>query len=131
MPGVNRRSLLVASTALGGGLALGLKLPFERKSAVAGETAAEITAWVVIQPDETVIIRIARSEMGQGIFTALAMLVAEELECDWDKVKAEYAPPTKTSGGRGCGGAWKRGRASRSEAPRRTCDGPARQRGKC
>ena len=93
MPGVNRRSLLVASTALGGGLALGLKLPFERKSAVAGETAAEITAWVVIQPDETVIIRIARSEMGQGIFTALAMLVAEELECDWDKVKAEYAPP--------------------------------------
>src|SRR4051794_31187183 len=93
MPGVNRRSLLVASTALGGGLALGLKLPFERESAVAGETAAEITAWVVIQPDETVIIRIARSEMGQGIFTALAMLVAEELECDWDKVKAEYAPP--------------------------------------
>jgi isoquinoline 1-oxidoreductase subunit beta len=93
MPDVNRRSLLVAATALGGGLALGLKLPLEYESAIAGESAPEITAWVVIQPDETVIIRIARSEMGQGILTALAMLVAEELECDWDKIKVEYAPP--------------------------------------
>ena len=48
---------------------------------------------MVIQPDDTVIIRIAKSEMGQGAFTALAMLVAEELECDWSKVKAEFAPP--------------------------------------
>src|SRR3954469_13504235 len=91
MSGVNRRSFLV--TALGGGLALGLKLPFEHEPALAGEPAPEITAWIVIQPDETVVIRIARSEMGQGIFTSLAMLVAEELDCDWDKVKVEYAPP--------------------------------------
>ena len=47
----------------------------------------------MIEPDDTVIIRVAKSEMGQGSFTALAMLVAEELECDWSKVKAEFAPP--------------------------------------
>ena len=93
MPGVSRRSLLVTAAGFGGGLALGLKLPFAREPAIAGENASEVTAWVVIQPDETVIVRIARSEMGQGVFTALAMLVAEELECDWDKVKAEYASP--------------------------------------
>ena len=55
--------------------------------------APEITAWIVIEPDDTVIIRVANSEMGQGSFTALPMLVAEELECDWSKVKAEFAPP--------------------------------------
>ena len=54
---------------------------------------AEITAWIVIEPDDTVIIRVAKSEMGQGSFTALPMLVAEELECDWSKVKAEFASP--------------------------------------
>ena len=47
----------------------------------------------MIHPDDTVIIRIAKSEMGQGSFTALAMLVAEELECDWSKVQAEFALP--------------------------------------
>ena len=47
----------------------------------------------MIEPDDTVIIRVAKSEMGQGGFTALPMLVAEELECDWSKVKAEFAPP--------------------------------------
>src|SRR3977135_4718247 len=47
----------------------------------------------MIQPDDTVIIRVAKSEMGQGGFTALPMLVAEELECDWSKVKPEFAAP--------------------------------------
>ena len=54
---------------------------------------AEVNAWVVIKPDDTVIIRIARSEMGQGTLTGLAQLVAEELECDWSKVTTEYPTP--------------------------------------
>src|SRR6185369_3428889 len=53
----------------------------------------EVNAWVVIRPDDTVVIRIARSEMGQGTITGLAQLVAEELECDWSKVTTEYPTP--------------------------------------
>jgi isoquinoline 1-oxidoreductase beta subunit len=53
----------------------------------------EVNAWVVMQPDDTVVIRIARSEMGQGTLTGLAQLVAEELECDWAKVTTEYPTP--------------------------------------
>ena len=53
----------------------------------------EINAWVVIHPDDKVVIRIARSEMGQGTLTGLAQLVAEELECDWTKVTTEYPTP--------------------------------------
>jgi len=55
----------------------------------------ELTAWVVIEPDDTVVIRVARSDMGQGVFTSLPMLVAEELECDWARVRPEYAPPAE------------------------------------
>ena len=47
----------------------------------------------MIQPDDTVIVRVARSEMGQGALTALPMLVAEELECDWSKVRTEFPRP--------------------------------------
>ena len=53
----------------------------------------EVDAWVVIRPDETVVVRIARSEMGQGSMTGLAQLVAEELECDWSRVTAEFPTP--------------------------------------
>src|SRR5262249_42044054 len=53
----------------------------------------EINAWVVIKPDDTVVIRVARSEMGQGTITGLCQLVAEELECDWSKVTYEYPTP--------------------------------------
>jgi isoquinoline 1-oxidoreductase beta subunit len=56
-------------------------------------SAPEITAWVVIQPDERVIIRIARSEMGQGTLTGLAQLVNEELDADWKNVSTEYPTP--------------------------------------
>jgi isoquinoline 1-oxidoreductase beta subunit len=88
---VSRRSFLVASAASLGGLALGFHVPLG--PAKAAEGAAEINAWVVVQPDETVVIRIARSEMGQGTLTGLAQLVAEELECDWAKVTTEYPTP--------------------------------------
>jgi isoquinoline 1-oxidoreductase beta subunit len=91
-PRVDRRSFLVSVAVVGGSLALGFDIPFARR-ARASASEKEITAWVVIEPDDTVIIRVAKSEMGQGSFTALPMLVAEELECDWSRVKAEFAPP--------------------------------------
>src|SRR5712671_7892317 len=90
---VDRRLFLVSVAAVGGSLVLGFEIPFGRRTVHAVPFAREITAWIVIEPDETVIIRVAKSEMGQGSFTALPMLVAEELECDWSKVNAEFAPP--------------------------------------
>ena len=59
----------------------------------AADGSPEVNAWVVIRPDDTVVIRIARSEMGQGSLTGLAQLVAEELECDWSKVTTEFPTP--------------------------------------
>ena len=59
----------------------------------AADGSPEVNAWVVIRPDDTVVVRIARSEMGQGTLTGLAQLVAEELECDWSKVTTEYPTP--------------------------------------
>jgi isoquinoline 1-oxidoreductase beta subunit len=85
---LNRRTFLASIAASGGALVLGFDL--EHGSA---QTAAEITAWVVIAPDDQVTIRVAKSEMGQGVLTALAMLVAEELECNWSKVRTELAAP--------------------------------------
>ena len=87
---IDRRSFLLSATAAGGALALGFDIPFGGRPARAQADAPEITAWIVIEPDDTVTIRVAKSEMGQGAFTALPMLVAEELECDWRKVKAEF-----------------------------------------
>ena len=90
---IDRRSFLVSAATVGGALALGFDIPFGPRAAGASAAAPEITAWIVIKPDDTVIIRVAKSEMGQGSFTALPMLVAEELECDWSKVQAEFAAP--------------------------------------
>ena len=64
-------------------------LPGESRAQTASPLPPEVNAWVVIQPDDRVVIRIARSEMGQGTLTGLAQLVAEELECDWAKVSTE------------------------------------------
>ena len=90
----HRRAFLLGAAVIGGGLALGLDLPLGGTKVVrAADGAPEITAWVVIRPDDTVVIRIARSEMGQGTLTGLAQLVAEELECDWSKVTTEYPTP--------------------------------------
>lgn len=80
-----RRRFIVGSAVAGGGLALGVPL----EPARAQDVGAEVNIWVVIKPDDTCVIRIARSEMGQGTKTGLAQLVAEELECDWKKVTTE------------------------------------------
>src|SRR6058998_823257 len=90
---LNRRSFVIGSAAAGAGLALGLKIPFGASVVRAQDGSPEVNAWVVIRPDDTVVIRIARSEMGQGTLTGLAQMVAEELECDWSKVKTEYPTP--------------------------------------
>src|SRR6266568_3713777 len=88
---LSRRKFIVDSAAAGGGLALGFN-PFIIGSAEAA-AATEVNAWVVVKPDNTCVIRIARSEMGQGTLTGLAQLVAEELECDWWKVATEHVFP--------------------------------------
>lgn len=89
---VTRRGFMIGGATAG--LALGFQVPFltGRAHAQAGHPD-EINAWVVVRPDEQVIIRIARSEMGQGSLTGLAQLVAEELECDWANVTTEYPTP--------------------------------------
>ncbi len=92
-PKIDRRSFIVGTAAVGSGLALGLNIPFGSSVVRAQDGSPEITAWVVIRPDDTVVIRVARSEMGQGTLTGLAQMVAEELECDWSKVKTEYPTP--------------------------------------
>ncbi len=93
VPKMNRRAFVISTAAAGGGLALGLKIPFGTDVVRAADGAPEVDAWVVIRPDDTVVIRIARSEMGQGTLTGLAQLVAEELECDWSRVTTEYPTP--------------------------------------
>jgi isoquinoline 1-oxidoreductase beta subunit len=86
----SRRAFLQVSAAAGGALCLELVVPASVR-ADAPAQPAEVNAWIVIHPDDRVVIRIARSEMGQGSSTGLPMLVAEELECDWSKVSIEFA----------------------------------------
>ena len=94
-PGIaspSRRSFLKTSGAAG--LVLAFHIPFAADAAAQGPALPpEINAWVVVKPDDTIVIRIARSEMGQGILTGLAQLVAEELDADWRRVTTEYPTP--------------------------------------
>jgi isoquinoline 1-oxidoreductase beta subunit len=89
-----RRRFLVTATTATGGLVLAFHLPAAAKPKPYEPYATkgtEVNAWLVIEPDDTVIVRVAQSEMGEGVFTSMPMIVAEELEADWSKVKAEYA----------------------------------------
>ena len=93
---LSRRKFIISSAAASGGLALGVTVPFgigKAKAQAPLAASPEVNAWVVIKPDDTVVIRIARTEMGQGTLTGLAQLVAEELECDWKKVTTEMITP--------------------------------------
>jgi isoquinoline 1-oxidoreductase beta subunit len=91
---LDRRSFLVTAGGAAGGLTLGFAIPFAEGACAVNAAPEEITCWITIAPDNTVTIRVARSEMGQGAMTGLAMLVAEELECDWTKVRTEFVSPT-------------------------------------
>ena len=98
--GMDRREFFITTAAVGGALVVGFGWP-RRADAVAVTTPAapwyrestvpEINAWIVIAPDDTVTIRISQTELGQGVWTACAMMIAEELECDWSQVRGEYA----------------------------------------
>ncbi len=100
---MNRRDFLASTAAVGGAMVLGFHLPptRARASAIQGEPwyhdamVPELNAWLTIAPDDTVTIRVAQTEMGTGVFTSCPMMVAEELQCDWSKVKAEYASPQR------------------------------------
>ncbi len=94
---IDRRQFLKVSSLAGGALALEFSLAGAALAkAGAGSEGPEVTHWIVIHPDDRVVIRIARSEMGQGSMTGLAQLVAEELECDWHKVSTEFASPNES-----------------------------------
>jgi isoquinoline 1-oxidoreductase beta subunit len=97
---LSRRRFLIATSSAAGGLAIGVMLPHTADAATlaaqpwdqaAPADAAEVNAWILIEPDDSVVIRVAQSEMGEGVFTSMPMIVAEELACDWTKVRAEYA----------------------------------------
>ncbi len=86
---LSRRDFIAVSAAASGGLAIGFHLPGKAEASTA--KGAELNAWLTIGADDTVTIRVHRSEMGQGSSTAIPQLVAEELECDWSKVRMEFA----------------------------------------
>lgn len=95
---VGRRGFLKMGAAGAAGLVIGFYLPgrFETLAASpAGPMPAQLNAWMLISPDNTVKIMIDKSEMGQGILTALCMIAAEELECDWKKIRTEFAPAAR------------------------------------
>jgi len=97
---LSRRDVLTTGAAAAGALVVGFFMP-QRADAqiIKPEGAAwavepatpEVNAWVVVAPDDTVTVRIAQTELGQGVWTSNAMIVAEELQCDWSKVKPQYA----------------------------------------
>jgi isoquinoline 1-oxidoreductase beta subunit len=89
---ISRRGFILASLSAAGGLAIGIRPVVAANTAAA---LAEVSAWIVIDPNETITIRVAKSEMGQGVYTALPMIIAEELGCDWTRVHAEFASATR------------------------------------
>ncbi len=102
---LTRRKFLVTGVTASGGLAVGISaLPRLAGAATVsatpwdddGTAPNELDAWIAIDPDDAVLIRYQRSEMGQGSMTALVMCVAEELQCDWSKVRTEYASANRS-----------------------------------
>jgi len=98
VPKLDRRDFLKSGAAGAVGLVIGFYLPGSRavaELAPVAPGASALNAWIRIASDESVTIVIDKSEMGQGIITSLSMLAAEELECDWKKIRWEFAPADK------------------------------------
>src|SRR6185312_1647265 len=106
---IDRRQFLIATAAVGGGMALSLYVP-EADAAPAQfvgnsvnprpwlppvEGGVEVNPWIVIGPDDRVLIRVNQSDLGQGVLTSNPMMICEELECDWSKVQSVYADPNR------------------------------------
>ena len=85
---LNRRSFLKTGAAVGGGLLVGFQLPVKGQAQAAGPLT--LNAFVKVGTDDTVTLEIHKSEMGQGTVTSLSQLLAEELECDWKKIRIEF-----------------------------------------
>ncbi|NNC65460.1 MAG: xanthine dehydrogenase family protein molybdopterin-binding subunit [Gammaproteobacteria bacterium] len=96
---LDRREFIGTTAAAGGAFVLGFWLPPRARGAVPhgapwydeDNAVPEVNAWIVIDPDDTVTVRIAQTELGQGVWTSNAMMICEELQCDWSKVRPEYA----------------------------------------
>jgi isoquinoline 1-oxidoreductase subunit beta len=102
---LSRRHFILTATSAAGGLLIGIVAapglaeaatveaqPYNDDHAYAPN---EVDAWIAIDPDDSILIRYQRSEMGQGSMTALPMIITEELQCDWSKVRVEYASPNR------------------------------------
>jgi isoquinoline 1-oxidoreductase beta subunit len=99
---LTRRHFVVSAASAAGGLAISVALPGLAEAATIaaqpygpGTAPHEVNAFLAIDPDGGILIRSPHNEMGQGAITALPMIVAEELECDWSKVRVEYASPSR------------------------------------
>jgi isoquinoline 1-oxidoreductase subunit beta len=92
---IDRRGFLKTSLAGATGLIVGFYLPGRREVLAAGVEPTVLNAFINVSPDDKVTILISKSEMGQGVVTSLSMLAAEELECDWKKIRTEFAPAAK------------------------------------
>ena len=104
-PTVNRRDFIFTAASAAGVLLVGIGAAPGRASAATIATQPwtdneypphELDAWIAIDPDDSVLIRYQRSEMGQGSMTALPMMITEELQCDWSKVRIEYASSNRS-----------------------------------
>jgi isoquinoline 1-oxidoreductase beta subunit len=104
MPTISRRQFIVSSAAFGGGMALGIVTAESAEAALLGPhpwgdtdalPGAELNAWISIGADDIVTVRVATPEIGNGVMTQTPMLVAEELACDWNKIRAEFAPTSR------------------------------------
>jgi len=96
---ISRRKFIATSAAASGGMVIGFSIPTATQAAVnmnpwespMDKDGDEINAWLTVGRDGSITVRIGQSEMGQGVFTSMPMIVAEELHADWKMIKAEYA----------------------------------------
>src|ERR1700739_1362993 len=102
---LSRRHFILTPASAAGGLMVGIVAAPNSTCAATisarpwndkGSSPHDIDAWIAIDPDDSILIRYQRSEMGQGSMTALPMMITEELQCDWSKVRIEYASSTRS-----------------------------------